>query len=66
VEEVIHIIKELSGVKKDVLTKNLERPMEIFDLYADITKIKFAYGWELKIGFKEGIARCIKASVASK
>jgi nucleoside-diphosphate-sugar epimerase len=61
VEEVLKIIEELSGIKKRIVTKNIERPLEIFDLYADITKIKSSLNWKLTTSFKNGIGRCIAA-----
>jgi nucleoside-diphosphate-sugar epimerase len=60
VEEVINIIKDLTGIPKTVLPKNVERPMEIFDLYADVTKITASLKWKVNVSFKEGLARCIE------
>ena len=66
VEEVINNIKELTGIQKNVLTRKVERPMEIFDLYADVTKISASLKWKVNISFKEGLARCIEEYPATK
>jgi nucleoside-diphosphate-sugar epimerase len=66
VEEVINNIKELTGIQKNVLTRKVERPMEIFDLYADVTKISASLKWKMNVSFKEGLARCIEEYPAPK
>jgi nucleoside-diphosphate-sugar epimerase len=66
VEEVINNIKELTGIQKNVLTRKVERPMEIFDLYADVTKISASLKWKMNVSFKEGLARCIEEYPATK
>ena len=59
VEDVIKLIKKCTGIKKTIVSKNTERPMEIFDLYSDISKIKDVLKWEVKISFDHGMACCI-------
>jgi len=66
VEEVINTIKDITGIQKNVLTRNVERRMEIFDLYADVTKISTSLKWKVKVSFKEGLARCIEEYPAPK
>ena len=66
VEEVINTIKALTGIQKNVLTRNVERPMEIFDLYADVSKITASLKWKVNVSFKEGLARCIEEYPATK
>ena len=66
VEEVINTIKDLTGIRKNVLTRNVERPMEIFDLYADVTKISASLKWKMNVSFKEGLTRCIEEYPAIK
>jgi nucleoside-diphosphate-sugar epimerase len=66
VEEVINTIKDLTGIRKNVLTRNVERPMEIFDLYADVSKITALLKWKVNVSFKEGLAQCIKEYPATK
>ena len=39
-----------------------ERPNEIFNLYADITKISKYIYWKPQIDIQEGIKRCIKTN----
>ena len=60
--EVINIIQDITGIQKTVNTRNVERPMEIFDLYADIKKISDSLHWIPRVGFVEGLTHCIKAS----
>lgn len=66
VEEVINIIKDLTGIQKNVLTRKVERPMEIFDLYADVSKITASLKWKVNVSFKEGLTRCIEEYPAIK
>jgi len=66
VEEVINTIKDLTGIQKNVLARNVERPMEIFDLYADVSKITASLKWKVNVSFKEGLARCIEEYPATK
>jgi nucleoside-diphosphate-sugar epimerase len=66
VQEVINLLEEISGIRKNILTRNVERPMEIFDLYADVTKITRLLKWKMKVGLKEGLTRCVEACQQSK
>ncbi|NQV01604.1 MAG: GDP-mannose 4,6-dehydratase, partial [Bacteroidia bacterium] len=62
VEEVIRLIQELSGNKKDYHSLNEVWQNEIFDLYADISKIKRDYHWAPTIDIRQGLALCLKES----
>lgn len=59
VEEVIQGIMNITGKTKPIQNKGLERPNEIFDLYADITKISRDLKWKPKTSIQEGIKKCI-------
>jgi nucleoside-diphosphate-sugar epimerase len=59
VEEIIKTVLELTGTHKPYFSKNVERPNEIFDLYADISKITKAFNWSPMIPFRDGLSNCI-------
>lgn len=61
VEDVIINIETVSGIKKAIISKNTERKMEIFELYADITKIKYGLKWSLNSTLQSGLKICIEA-----
>jgi nucleoside-diphosphate-sugar epimerase len=58
VEEVIIAILKISGIKKPIRDNGQERPNEIFDLYADITKAKEKLNWKPGINIHDGILKC--------
>jgi nucleoside-diphosphate-sugar epimerase len=60
VEEIIKLVIEITGIRKPYFSKNTERPNEIFDLYADITKISNAFGWKPETSFRDGVSGCIR------
>jgi nucleoside-diphosphate-sugar epimerase len=59
VEDIITTVIELTGIRKPYVSINVERPNEIFDLYADITKISGVFNWHPVTSFSDGISRCI-------
>ncbi|MEI7982372.1 MAG: GDP-mannose 4,6-dehydratase [Bacteroidota bacterium] len=61
VEEIVTLVMELTGIHKPVRAKGNDRPNEIFDLYAGISKAKQELGWTPGISFREGVMRCIDA-----
>jgi nucleoside-diphosphate-sugar epimerase len=61
VEEIIKVVFELTGIRKPYFSKTHGRPNEIFDLYADITKITKVFNWQPVTSFRDGIASCINA-----
>ena len=61
VEEIIKVVFELTGIRKPYFSKDVERPNEIFDLYADITKISKAFHWQPTTSFRNGISGCIQS-----
>ncbi len=60
VEEVIQEIRTITGEDKPVRNKGIERPNEIFDLYADISRISLDLKWKPRISIHEGITRCAR------
>lgn len=66
VEEVIKTILEESRIGKAYNARNEPREHEIWDVYADISKIKRQLGWEPATSFQEGIKSCIDEFRAGK
>ena len=62
VENLIRMVMKHTGIIKPYRSKNVERPNEIFDLYAGIEKIRATLGWEPKVSFEEGLRKCIDHS----
>ena len=62
VEDVIREIMTDTGIVKPTKNMEKERPNEIFNLYADITKISKYIYWKPQIDIQEGIKRCIKTN----
>ncbi|TSA28399.1 MAG: NAD-dependent epimerase/dehydratase family protein [Bacteroidetes bacterium] len=62
VEEVIQEVLGILGSDKSYQDKGIERPNEIFELYADISRIRSAFGWEPGTSIQEGIRRCIESN----
>ncbi|MCX6245339.1 MAG: NAD-dependent epimerase/dehydratase family protein [Bacteroidetes bacterium] len=60
VGELIDLLSNISGVMKVTVSANAERPLEIFDLFADVSKITDALKWQPKTGLGQGLAACIK------
>jgi nucleoside-diphosphate-sugar epimerase len=61
VEEIIKLVGDLTGIHKPYHSKYSERPNEVFDLYADISKISKAFNWNPSTTFREGISNCIRS-----
>lgn len=59
VEDAIKAIIQAAGVFKPYTDKNITRKNEIWDVYVSIEKIGKALNWRPRVGFQEGIARCI-------
>lgn len=60
VEEIIREVMEITGIHKEYRSRGTERPNEIFDLYADISRAKRELQWEPMIRFEEGLAQCLR------
>lgn len=60
VGEVIELLMELSGIRKEIRSREEERQNEIMDVRADINRIREEIGWEPGIPFREGLKRTIE------
>lgn len=65
VEEIITTILKVSGITKSYTARNIERPNEIWDVYADHSRFTDRMNWTPKISFKEGIKQCIDSKINS-
>ena len=61
VEEIIQIVMLKADISKPYSAKNVDRLNEVWDVYADISKINRHLKWQPRISFVEGIALCLKA-----
>jgi len=59
VEDIIRIIIQKSGIEKPYSAKNIERQNEIWDVYADHSKLSAKTNWAPQFTFEQGIERCI-------
>lgn len=60
VEEIIRTASKVSGITKPVVTANKQRPNEIMDLYADISRAEKELGWSPEIDICKGIEKILK------
>ncbi len=60
VAEIVALVFQYSGITKEVRATGNNRPNEIFDLYADISKIKRDYNWDIKTSFEAGMKNCVE------
>jgi len=60
VEQIIQVIMDITGIRKEVITENQVRKNEIPDVRADISRIKSVLGWEPRVSFREGLERIIE------
>jgi nucleoside-diphosphate-sugar epimerase len=65
VEEILLLIMEYTGIRKEYRSREERRPNEILDLYADISKADSDLGWRPQVSFEEGIRRCLADYVSS-
>jgi nucleoside-diphosphate-sugar epimerase len=61
VRQIIEILMEISGKRKEIVSEKQERQNEVSDVRADIRKIKAGLNWEPRISFKEGLRMIINA-----
>lgn len=64
--EVAERIAELAGTGKHVISRNEERPDEVLDTVADISRARLELGWNPRIGLDEGLARTIRSFTVGK
>ncbi len=61
VREITSLVKEITGSNKPVKEKGVNRPNEIFDLYADISKARRDFNWSPVTPFESGVEQCVVA-----
>jgi nucleoside-diphosphate-sugar epimerase len=64
VQEVAECIVALAGANKPVVSRQEERPNEVLDTVADITRARTHLGWQPTVGLREGLARIIRCAIA--
>jgi nucleoside-diphosphate-sugar epimerase len=55
VAEVIEMVMDIAGKRKDVLSQEEKRKAEVLNCYADLTKIQKELGWFAKTDIYEGL-----------
>src|SRR5262249_33916819 len=65
VAEVVDAIQAAAGTRLPVVSENDERPNEIPDVRADITRAHKLLGWRPRLRFAEGIAGVVAAGLAT-
>lgn len=61
VEGVIDVVYEAAGIRKPVLSADVERPGEVMDVVADISRAATELDWRPSTSFEDGIAAVIAA-----
>lgn len=59
VQEIIKLFSEILEKKISITEKNIERPNEVMDVVADISKIFNSTGWKPKLSIKESLNNVI-------
>ena len=62
VEEIILMISTISKINKPFFSTKEERPNEVMDVIADISKIKKELNWKPKVSMKEGLRNTIESN----
>lgn len=66
VNEVIEMVNELLPVPKQILVDGFQRPDEVFDVVADISRARREFDWNPRTTFRDGLRETAKQwSVAS-
>jgi len=60
VGEIANMLIELTGCRKSLISKGISRPNEVFELYANISRIRNKLGWEPKISLWDGLKVCLE------
>lgn len=61
VQEVIDVIQDIMGTKKEVVSDNVPRINELLDVVADISKAERELGWRPETSFHAGIEDIIRS-----
>jgi GDP-4-dehydro-6-deoxy-D-mannose reductase len=62
VQEIIDIIQSVAGTSLSVVSAAIERPQEIPDVVADISRAEQVLGWRPQWSFRDGIANMLTGS----
>jgi nucleoside-diphosphate-sugar epimerase len=55
IPEITSLVNELLGVSKPLLSRGEERPSEVMDVIADISRAKADLGWQPRVSLREGL-----------
>lgn len=66
VKEVIDIIQEVAGTRKEIICDKVARANELMDVVADISKAANELGWQPEYSFRAGIEEIIYAEVKER
>lgn len=61
VREIIEVIQEIAGTKKNVVSRQRVRTNELMDVSADISRAGADLGWHPRCSFREGIENIIRS-----
>jgi nucleoside-diphosphate-sugar epimerase len=61
VEEAARAVRVAAGSDKPLLSRNEERPHEVMDVYADISKARQELQWAPRTSLEEGIGEMVRA-----
>ena len=62
VRDVIDAILDAAGLQLPVISKEKQRPEEIAEVRADISRARSILGWQPRTSFAEGIAQLVRAN----
>lgn len=66
VAEVIELVSNAAGIRKPVVSADVQRPEEIMDVVADISRATAELGWRPSTSMPDGIAAVVAAERASR
>lgn len=66
VEEVIELVSNAACIRKPVVSADVQRPEEIMDVVADISRATAELGWQPSTSMPDGIAAVVAAERASR
>ena len=55
IPEITSLVNELLDVSKPLLSRGEERPSEVMDVIADISRAKADLGWQPRVSLREGL-----------
>lgn len=66
VAEIIELVSNAVGIRKPVVSADVQRPEEIMDVVADISRATAELGWRHSTSMPDGIAAVVAAERASR